>query len=94
MTASTNSDSALTVLDHLDRASARPGTFKSAGRNDQQPVLWTDPKAEWNSVIPTIQTRLDELLVLGTFDPEMRTGPGNLDPMSRRPDTRRTRAAR
>ena len=32
-------------------------------------ILWTDPKAEWRPVIEMTQTRLEELLVLGDYQP-------------------------
>jgi hypothetical protein len=38
-------------------------------------ILWPDKERQWESVIPRIQLEMPELLVLGTFEPEKRTGP-------------------
>ena len=64
MTPSATSNSALTVLDHLIKH-LRARSVQIGGPERPAAILWTDPKAEWTPVIPTIQTRLDELLVLG-----------------------------
>ena len=74
MTPSATSNSALTVLDHLIKH-LRARSVQIGGQERPAAILWTDPKAEWTPVIPTIQTRLDELLVLGDLAPDMRTGP-------------------
>ena len=92
MTPSATSNSALTVLDHLIKH-LRARSVQIGGQERPAAILWTDPKAEWTPVIPTIQTRLDELLVLGDLGSRHAHGTGDLDPMSRRPDTRRARTA-
>ena len=74
MTASITADATLTVLDHLIEH-LRARDVQIDGKERPAAILWTDPKAEWWSVIPTIQTRLDELLVLGDLASDMRTGP-------------------
>lgn len=38
-------------------------------------VLWTDPKREWNPLIPQLRQQLPELISLGDFNPELRQGP-------------------
>jgi hypothetical protein len=38
-------------------------------------ILWTDPKGEWQPLIPALAQKMDELLVLGDFDPAIRQGP-------------------
>ncbi len=38
-------------------------------------ILWTDPKAEWRALLPVALTRIPELLALGDYHPERRTGP-------------------
>ena len=38
-------------------------------------VLWTDPKGEWRGLIEMMQTRVEEVLVLGDYRPEGRSGP-------------------
>ena len=38
-------------------------------------ILWTDPKAEWLPLIVAMQSQVEELLILGDYAPEQRTGP-------------------
>jgi hypothetical protein len=38
-------------------------------------ILWTDPGREWLPLLGAIRTRLPELLVLGDYEPDERTGP-------------------
>jgi hypothetical protein len=38
-------------------------------------ILWTDPDRLWLPLLGAVRARLPELLVLGTFDSERRTGP-------------------
>ncbi|RFF27205.1 MULTISPECIES: BREX-1 system phosphatase PglZ type B [unclassified Wenzhouxiangella] len=38
-------------------------------------ILWTDPEGFWRSLVPQLLEILPELLVLGEYDPERRTGP-------------------
>ena len=46
--------------------------------NDAVPpaaILWTDPDARWQSIIPQLLPLMPRLLVLGEYDPENRSGP-------------------
>lgn len=38
-------------------------------------ILWPDRDRQWEAVIPHLQIELPELLILGDYDPEKRTGP-------------------
>jgi len=38
-------------------------------------ILWTDRERQWEAAIPRIQNALEELFILGDYDPEKRTGP-------------------
>ena len=38
-------------------------------------ILWTDPRSEWRPLIELMQSQVDELLVLGDYQPDARTGP-------------------
>jgi len=38
-------------------------------------ILWTDPGRQWLPLVDAVKTRLPELLTLGDFDPDQRTGP-------------------
>ena len=60
---------------------ALAASLASAARhnpNDTDPpaaVLWSDPNATWQPVIPHLRRLMPQLLLLGEFDPERRTGP-------------------
>ena len=51
----------------------------SAGNpNDAEPpvaVLWTDRDSRWRSVVPRLRALMPQLLALGEYRPEERTGP-------------------
>ena len=51
----------------------------SAGNpNDAEPpaaVLWTDRDSRWRPILPRLRALMPQLLVLGEYDPEERTGP-------------------
>ena len=38
-------------------------------------IVWTDPKGQWRSLVPTLLASIPELLVYGDYDPDSRTGP-------------------
>lgn len=38
-------------------------------------ILWTDPARQWAPLAPRLRQELPELLVLGDYDPDRRTGP-------------------
>ena len=38
-------------------------------------VLWTDPDGVWKPLVPILQNLMPELLVLGDYAPEKRSGP-------------------
>jgi hypothetical protein len=58
------------LIDHL-----RSRDIALDGEERPAAIVWTDPKAEWKALIGLAQTRLEELLVLGEFDPGRRSGP-------------------
>lgn len=63
-----------TVLDELIEY-LRAKDIALDGQQRPAAILWTDPKAEWRSLVQVMQTRVEELLVLGDYAPEQRTGP-------------------
>ena len=65
---------AVTVLDHLIEH-LRSRDVALDGQTRPAAILWTDPAAEWRPLVEVLQTRLEELLVLGEFAPDARTGP-------------------
>ncbi|MDO8942350.1 MAG: hypothetical protein Q7U75_04155, partial [Desulfobacterales bacterium] len=68
------STSAVTVLDHLvEHLRARDAGLD--GQTRPAAILWTDPTGEWRPLVELLQTRVGELLVLGDFAPDKRSGP-------------------
>ena len=63
-----------TPLDHLVR-SLRARASTPTGQAKPVAILWTDPKAEWRALLPTALGRIPELLALGEYRPDHRTGP-------------------
>ncbi len=38
-------------------------------------ILWTDPDRQWTGILEDLKSYLPELFVLGSYEPEKRTGP-------------------
>lgn len=45
------------------------------GQDSPVAILWTDPKGEWRPLIGALQSRVEEILILGEYQPESHTGP-------------------
>ena len=65
---------AVTVLDHIIEH-LRSRDVALDGQTRPAAILWSDPTAEWQPLVQVMQTRVEELLVLGAFAPDARTGP-------------------
>jgi len=63
-----------TVLDRLIE-SLRSRNAPLDGQERPVAILWTDPKAEWRGLLDLLLSRVKELLVLGDYHPEARSGP-------------------
>ena len=63
-----------TPLDHLAR-SLRARASVPSGQAAPAAILWTDPGAEWRGLLPEALIRIPELLVLGDYSLDDRTGP-------------------
>ena len=76
MSAAATSTSALaeTVIDRLSQ-DLRARDIALDGQERPAAILWTDPGAEWRPLVEAMQTRVEELLVLGDYAPDRRTGP-------------------
>ena len=72
MTATVTTDA--TLLDAVVRQ-VRACDAVSDGVERPHAILWTDPEQQWSSLRSTLCRQLPELLVLGEFAPEDRTGP-------------------
>ena len=63
-----------TVIDRLIE-SLRAKDVALDGQERPVAILWTDPKGEWRPLVELLLARVEELLVLGNYRPEARTGP-------------------
>lgn len=66
------------VLDHLLAAVRDAAIYNPDLQVAPACILWPDHDRQWEAVIPVLQAELPELMVLGDYAPEKRTGPGNL----------------
>lgn len=69
-----NPAQATTVLDALIE-NLRARSVVLDGQERPVAVLWTDPREEWRPLVDLLHARVPELLVLGEYRPEARTGP-------------------
>ena len=63
-----------TPLHHLAR-SLRARASGPGSQAAPAAILWTDPKAEWRALMPVARSETPELLALGDYHPDERTGP-------------------
>jgi len=68
-------DEPRTVENALIDALCSAGTFNPDVQVAPACILWPDKDRQWRPVVPSLQTRLPELLVLGDYAPNKRTGP-------------------
>jgi hypothetical protein len=64
----------VTLLDSVVRG-IETATRCSASEVPPTAVLWTDAKSEWLPLLEQLKARLPQLLVLGEYAPDTRTGP-------------------
>lgn len=69
-----DSGSTDTVLETLVERLREKSTVPD-GQERPAAILWTDPEAEWLSLVELLRSNLDELIVLGDYKPDIRTGP-------------------
>lgn len=74
MSTSPPSSAATTVLDHLVEH-IRSRDFATDGQQRPSAILWTDPKGEWRPALSALQQRMPELIAVGAYAPDKRTGP-------------------
>ncbi len=63
------------VIDYLVAQLRQCSQFNSAAQVAPAVVLWTDETRQWQSAMPVIKRYLPELLELGDYQPQDRTGP-------------------
>ncbi len=66
---------AATPLDALEQAFDRAATYNDRSRVAPAALLWPDAKEEWTRLLPRLRERFPQLLTLGEYDPETKTGP-------------------
>ena len=65
-----------TILHHLIQSIRDAAVYNPEVQVAPACILWPDKDRQWQSIIPRLQLEMPELLVLGDYDPENRTGPG------------------
>lgn len=68
-------DPGATVLDRLVEALARAARHSPGVEESPAALLWPDGEEQWRPLLPRLRARLPQLLTLGPYDPEARTGP-------------------
>jgi hypothetical protein len=71
----TGDDPGATVLDRLIGALGRAARYVPGAEEPPAVVLWPDGEGEWRPLLSRLRSRLPQLLTLGPYDPEARTGP-------------------
>ena len=66
---------ATTLLDALERAFDRAATYNERSRVAPAAILWPDEKEEWTRLLPRLRERFPQLLTLGEYDPDKKSGP-------------------
>ncbi|MCK4302973.1 MAG: BREX-1 system phosphatase PglZ type B [Candidatus Eisenbacteria sp.] len=64
-----------TLLEAVKASVTEAGRFNPADMVAPAAILWTDPDGQWRPVVKQLRPLLPELLTLGEFDPDTRTGP-------------------
>lgn len=63
------------ILSHLLKAVRSAAAFNPEIQVAPACILWPDGDRQWEAVIPMLQAELPELLILGDYAPEKRSGP-------------------
>ena len=63
-----------TLLDALVE-NLRSCDYTPGGAARPAAILWTDPQGQWRSLTETLLAAIPELLILGEYSPDSRTGP-------------------
>jgi len=63
------------VIDKLVEAVRKAAEYNSASQEKPNCILWPDGDRQFESALPLLLKALPEMLVLGTYDAENRTGP-------------------
>ena len=63
------------VVQHLQKIVRDAAVFNPEVQSAPACILWPDRDRQWEAIIPRLQGELPELLILGDYAPEKRTGP-------------------
>jgi len=63
------------TIDHLLKSLRDAAVYNKEVQVAPACILWPDCDCQWKAVIPRLQNEMPELLVLGNYMPEQRTGP-------------------
>lgn len=63
------------VLDHLLKTVRNAAAFNPEAQVAPACILWPDRDRQWEAVMPALQAELPELMILGDYAPDKRTGP-------------------
>jgi len=63
------------VLDHLLKTVRDAAVFNSEAQVAPACILWPDRDRQWETVMPSLQAELPELMILGDYAPDKRIGP-------------------
>ena len=66
---------ALSIYDKVIQALAQAENHNSHLMVKPEVILWLDPDNQWGDVIAVLQASLPQLLILGNYDPSLKTGP-------------------
>jgi len=63
------------LIDHLLKALRSAAVFNPEVQVAPHCILWPDRDRQWEAVIPRLQSEMPELMILGDYAPDKRTGP-------------------
>lgn len=63
------------LLDHLLRTVRDAAVFNPAVQTAPSCILWPDCDRQWEAAVPSLQSEMPELLILGDYEPQNRVGP-------------------
>lgn len=68
-------DSSRTVVERLKASLEAASAYNPNDAEKPVAVLWTDRDAQWQPILSRLRALMPQLLVLGEYEPEIRTGP-------------------
>ncbi len=75
MTMDASAPASVTVFDAIVASLVQAARFNPDDQVAPTAILWTDNDRQWEPLVPRLQERLHQLLVLGDYEPDKRRGP-------------------